>query len=147
MGLWRVPEKVLVPAMPDFSPNPFEFNGRLANGEQVMAYVGARTAQTHPPSSTPFTQYTAVVLRFNADGVLVTVDFATTAEGWVSADILIRPFYIHIDDLETGLLYQTDGEDESKEEEDFQDDSPERLTLVPFDIVFRRPWNTGTYDT
>ena len=177
MGLWCVPEKVLLPAEPDFSPNPFEFNGRLANGDQIMAYVGSRTGQTHPPSPTPFTQHTAVVLRFDADGVLLTVDFATTShgggyiekdedcswrkardlladlvgrvqsEGWESGDILVRPFYVVVDDLETGLLYQTDGEDESEEEADFEDYSSERLTLVPFDIIFRRPWNTGRYDT
>jgi hypothetical protein len=29
MGLWRVPEKVLLPAKPDFSPGAFEFNGQL----------------------------------------------------------------------------------------------------------------------
>ena len=177
MGLWCVPEKVLLPAEPDFSPSPFEFNGRLANGDQMMAYVGSRTGQTHPPSPTPFTRHTAVVFRFDADGFLLTVDFATTlhggdyiekdedrswrkardlladlvgrvqSEGWESGDILVRPFYVVVDDLETGLLYQTDGEDESEGEEDFQDYSPECLTLVPFHIIFRRPWNTGGYDT
>lgn len=177
MGLWRVPEKILLPAEPDYSPSTFEFNGRLANGDQVMAYVGSRTGQTHPPSPTPFTRHTAVVFRFNADGVLLTVDFATTAhggdyiekdaerswrnardlltglvgrvqsEGWVSADILVRPFHVIVDDLETGLLYQTDGQDESETEEDFADYSPESLRLVPFDIIFRGPWNTGSYDT
>jgi hypothetical protein len=177
MGLWRVPEKVLLPAEPDFSPSAFEFNGRLANGDQVTAYVGSRTGQTHPPSPTPFTRHTAVVFRFNADGVLLTVDFDTTAhggdyvekdaerswrearelllalvrrvqsEGWESADILVRPFYIMVDDLETGLIYMTDGEDESEQEEDFEDYSPESVRLVPFDKVIRRPWNTGDYDT
>jgi hypothetical protein len=176
MGLWQLPEKILLPAEPGFSPNPFEFNGRLANGDQVMAYVGTRIGNTHPVT-TPFTRYTAVVLRFDGDGTLRTCDFATTAhgggyieqdpersyytarelllalvdkvrvEGWVSADILVRPFYVMVDDLETGLLYQADGEDESEGEEDFEDYSPECLTLIPFDIIFRRPWDTGRYDT
>jgi len=173
MGLWRVPEKVLLPAEPDYSPSTFEFNGRLANGDQVMAYVGSRTGQTYPPSPTPFTRHTAVVLRFNADGVLLTVDFATTAhggdyiekdaerswgkarellaglvrrvqaEGWESADILVRPFLVIVDGLETGLVYMTDGEDEGEA----SDSSPECLRLMPFDKIFYRPWTTGEYDT
>src|SRR5690349_9382638 len=155
MGLWRVPEKVLLPAEPDFSPSAFEFNGRLPNGDQAMAYVGSRTGDTYPVT-VPFTRYTAVAFRFDADGVLRTCDFATTAhgggyteqdpersyrkardllrelvdkvraEGWVSADILVRPFYVVVDGLETGLLYQTDGEDEAEE----SDYSPEFLRLV-----------------
>jgi hypothetical protein len=172
MGLWQIPEKVLLPAEPDFSPSPFEFNGRLANGDQVMAYIGSRTGDTHPVS-TPFTRHTAVVFRFDADGVLRTCNFSTTAhgggyieqnpersyekareillgllgevraEGWVSADILVRPFFVMVDDLETGLIYTTDGDDE----EEISDYSPELLQLVPFDRIFRRPWTTGKYDT
>jgi hypothetical protein len=172
MGLWRVPEKVLLPAEPDFSPSTFEFNGRLANGDQVMAYVGSRTGDTYPVT-TPFTRYTAVLFRFDADGVLRTCDFATTAhggdylekdpersyrkarellhnlvdkvraEGWVSADILVRPFYVVVDELATGLVYTTDGEDEGED----VDYSPEQLRLVPFGKVFYRPWTTGEYDT
>lgn len=173
MGLWRVPEKVLLPAEPDCSPSTFEFNGRLANGDQVMAFVGSRSGQTYPPSPTLFTRFTAVVFRFNADGVLITVDFATTAfggdyvekdaerskqkarellaglvkrvrsEGWEPADILVRPFYVIVDGMETGLVYMTEGEDE----EEASDESPEYVRLVPFDKVFYRPWNTGGYDT
>jgi hypothetical protein len=64
-------------------------------------------------------------------------------EGWVSANILIRPFFVMVDGLETGLIYITDGEDEGEG----ADSSPEHLRLAPFDIIFYRPWTTGVYDT
>ncbi len=169
MGLWQIPERVLLPAEPDFSPSPFEFNGRLANGDQVMAYIGSRTGDTYPVS-TPFTRHTAVVHRFDGDGTLRTCDFATTAhgggyieqdpersyhtarellfglvdkvrvEGWVSADILFRPFFVLVDDLETGLLDNSVGDDDGEEAVDY---SPECITLVPFDRIFRRPMDHG----
>jgi hypothetical protein len=172
MGLWRVPDKVLLPAEPDSSPSPFEFNGRLANGDQVMAYVATRYGHTSP-SAIPFIRHTAIVFRFDADGVLLTVDFATTAwggdyieqdserswskarellaslmrrvhaEGWASTDILVRPFHVQVDGLRTGLVYMTDGEDEGDE----SDSSTECLRLIPFDRIFYRPWTTGEYDT
>ena len=48
MGLWRVPEKVLLPAEAG-GIGTFEFNGRLADGDQVMVnwfltapYVGTK---------------------------------------------------------------------------------------------------------
>lgn len=172
MGLWRVPQKVLLPAEPDGSPRVFEFNGRLAHGDQVMAYVGCRIGET-APSAIPYTRYTAVVLRFDADGVLLSCDFDSTAhggdylekdadrsyrkarellaglvervkaEGWESADIVVRPFYVVVDGLATGLVYRTDGEDEGEG----PDCGPEEVRLVPFSITFRRPWDTGEYST
>jgi hypothetical protein len=68
-------------------------------------------------------------------------------EGGESADILLRPYFVTVDGLETGFVFQTDGEDESETEEDFADYSPESLYMVPFDKVFHRPWTTGDYDT
>ena len=65
----------------------------------------------------------------------------------MSADILVRPFIVIVDGLETGLIYMTDGEDESEQEENFSEYSPECIRLVPFDKIFYRPWNTGEYDT
>jgi hypothetical protein len=65
------------------------------------------------------------------------------AEGWVSADILVRPFLVKLDGLATGLIYRTDGEDEGGE----SDYSPEEVRLVPFDKIFHRPWTDGRYDT
>jgi hypothetical protein len=171
MGLWQVPEKVLLPAEPG-GVSTFEFNGRLPNGEQVMAYVGSRTGDTYPVTKA-FVRRTAVLFRFDPDGVLRSCEFATTAhggdyieqdsersyrkarellhelvekvktEGWVSADILVRPFHVVVDGLSTGLIYSTDGEDEGEE----SDDSPEEVRLIPFGKIFHRPWTNGEYDT
>ena len=168
MGLWRVPEKVLLPAEPG-GTGTFEFNGRLTNGDQVMAYAQARYHQMGATDTPAVRGHTAVLFRFSADGALIAVDFASaahdpqhpdfsyrrgrellavrveriTAEGWVSADILVRPFHVQVDGLRTGLVYMTDGEDEGEE----SDYSPECLRLVPFDKIFYRPWTTGEYDT
>jgi hypothetical protein len=171
MGLWRIPEKILLPAEPD-GPGTFEFNGRLPNGEQVMAYVGSRTDETYPPTK-PIVRHTAVLFRFDADGVLQSCEFATAkhggdnleqdgersyrqardqldrlvqkvkAEGWVSANILVRPFYIVVDGLQTGLVYYTEGEDD----EDEWEYSPEEVHLEPFGKIFYPPWTDGRYDT
>jgi hypothetical protein len=48
-----------------------------------------------------------------------------------------------VDGLATGLIYCTEGEDESEE----SDYSPEEVRLVPFDYIFYRPWTTGDYST
>jgi hypothetical protein len=164
MGLWNVPEKVLLPAEPGLV-STFEFNGRLANGDQVMSYAQARYTM-NPPN---LQGYTAVLFRFDVDGVLKAVDFASVghdpqdpdhsyrqartllaglvrkveAEGWVSADILVRPFYVVVDGLATGLVYRTSGEDEGEDSEY----SEEEVRLVPFDKIFYRPWTTGDYST
>lgn len=168
MGLWRVPEKVLLPAEPG-GVGTFEFNGRLADGDQVMAYAQARYYQAGALDTPELLGYTAVLFRFDAEGTLKAVDFASTPfdvqdrdrcyrrarvllaelvkkveqEGWVSADILIRPFFVRVDGLETGLIYRTTGEDEGEESEY----SEEEVRLVPFDKIFHRPWTTGSYDT
>ena len=175
MGSWQVPNKVLLPAEADLSPSVFEFNGRLANGDQVMAYVGSGpgtrarpprpsrgtrpscSASTRTGPSWPATSPRRRRRGFYREGpgaglprgreLLFGLVDKVRVEGWASADILVRPFYVMVDDLETGLLYQTAGEDESEAEEDFGDYSPECLTLVPFDRIFRRPWTTGEYDT
>ena len=171
MGLWRIPEKVLLPAEAG-GTGAFAFNGRLPTGEQVMAYVRSRTGDTAPVTR-PYVRYTAVLFRFDADGVLRSCEFASTtcwdgtdredvergyrrarellsglvrraeAEGWAPADILVRPFYVVVDGLATGLVYRTEGEDEGEESES----SPEEVRLVPFDRIFHRPWTTGEYDT
>jgi hypothetical protein len=168
MGLWHVPEKILLPAEPG-RVSTFEFNGRLPNGDQVMAYAQAQY-DLLSPSSPPFPRgHTAVLFRFDADGTLKSVEFESTghdpqdpdrsyrksrellaklvrplqAEGWVSADILVRPFFVRVDGLATGLIYRTAGEDEGEESEY----SEEEVRLVPFDKIFHRPWTDGNYDT
>lgn len=167
MGLWRVPEKVLLPAEPDFSPSTFEFNGRLANGDQVMAYAQARYHRLGAMDTPELRGHTAVLFRFDADGVLKAVDFESAGhdpqdtersyrrvrvqlaglvrkvgrEGWESSDLLVRPFFVRVDGLETGLVYRTAGEDEGEEY------SEEEMRLVPFDMIFYRPWTTGEYST
>ena len=176
MGSWQVPNKVLLPAEADLSPSVFEFNGRLANGDQVMAYVGSRTGDTRP-ATTPFTRHTAVVFRFDADGALLACDFATVAhggdstekdpergyraarellfglvdkvrvEGWASADILVRPFYVMVDDLETGSSTKPLGRTRARLRRTSGTTAPSAYALVPFDRIFRRPWTTGEYDT
>jgi hypothetical protein len=168
MGLWQVPAKVLLPAEPDRSPAVFEFNGRLADGSQVMAYAQARHDRRGSANPPVLLGYTAVLFRFDADGGLVAVDFASAdhdprqpdlsydrgrelladlvqrvrAEGWESADIRVRPFYVEVDGLGTGLIYRTAGEDDGDEEY-----SAEEVRLVPFDKIFRRPWTDGEYST
>lgn len=168
MGLWRVPEKILLPAEPG-GIGAFEFNGRLAGWDQVMAYAQAHYFWPSPAATPEVRSNTAVLFRFDADGVLKSVDFETARydpqdpersyrrsrvllaglvnrvqrEGWVSADILVRPFYVVVDGLATGLIYHTAGEDEGEESEY----SEEEVRLVPFDMIFRRPWTTGAYDT
>jgi hypothetical protein len=174
MGLWKVPETILLPAEADIPESVFEFNGRLANGDQVLAYVGERRGETHPPT-TPFVNLTAVLLRFDASGALLTVRFATTAydgdhveqnperayrkarrllegmvgdvkaEGWSPAGITVRPFCVVVDGFETGLVYQTDGEYEEPDPEDPW--TPEMARLRPFGYIFYRPWNDGVYST
>jgi hypothetical protein len=168
--MWQVPEKILLPAEPD--GGTFKYNGRLPNGDQVMAYVGSCALETHPPTK-PYVWFTAVLFRFDEDGVLRSCEFTTTssggdyveqdtkqshrqarelldqmvqpvkAEGWVSADIIVRPFYVVVDRFATGLIYRTEGEDEGEEPED----SPEEVRLVPFDKIFRPPWKDGLYST
>jgi hypothetical protein len=168
MGMWQIPEKILLPAEPG-GIGTFEFNGRLPNGDQVMAYVQAQHDVLSPASSPVLRGYTAVLFRFDADGTLKSVNFESApqdtqdsdlsysrsrvllarlvqqvqAEGWVSADILVRPFLVKLDGLATGLIYRTDGEDEGGE----SDYSPEEVRLVPFDKIFHRPWTDGRYDT
>ena len=164
MGLWHVPEKILLPAEPG-GISTFEFNGRLANGDQVMAYTqGMYDYPSNPPA---YRGDTAVLFRFDADGVLRTVDFASARhdpqhpdhsrqtarlrleelvskvkkEGWVSADILVRLFLVKVDGLATGLIYTTAGQDEN------DDYSEEEVRLIPFDKIFYRPWTNGEYDT
>lgn len=167
MGLWRLPDVVLLPAEPDRSPAVFEHNGRLADGSQVMAYAQAR--HDRRAAAPPVLRgHTAVLFRFDPAGRLVAVDFASAdhdprqpdlsytrgrelladlvrplpAAGWVSADILVRPFYVEVDGLGTGLIYRTAGDDDGDEEY-----SPEEVRLVPFDLIFRRPWTDGEYST
>src|SRR5262245_61437740 len=76
MGLWRVPEKVLLPAEPG-GVGTFEFNGRLADGDQVMAYAQARYHRIGAADPPDLRGHTAVLFRFDADGVLRAVDFAS----------------------------------------------------------------------
>jgi hypothetical protein len=158
MGLWQVPEKILLPAEPC---GAFELNGRLPTGEQVMAYARTRYEYAGPGAPPAVRGHTAVLFRFDADGVLRTCEFGSAptweearailnrlagklaAEGWISADILVRPFYVVLDGLATGLVYWTDGEDDGEE----ADYSPEEVRLVPFDKIFHRPWTMGNYDT
>jgi hypothetical protein len=168
MGLWRVPEKILLPAEPG-RVGTFEFNGRLSNGDQVMAYAQAWYQYLSANAPPIVRSHTAVLFRFDTDGMLETCEFETVgfvkedpdrsyrearrlltklvegvkAEGWVSADILVRPFYVVVDGLATGLVYRTDGEDDGEGPEF----SSEEVRLVPFDKVFYRPWTTGQHDT
>ena len=171
MGKWRLPEKILLPAEPDRN-GTFRHNGRLANGDQVMAYIASAVGETWPVTR-PHTWLTAILFRFDPEGLLLSCEFASTAfggsyaetsseagtrrakellaslvapladEGWVSADILVRLFYVRLDQVATGLVYRTSGEDEGEESED----SPEEVRLVPFDKIFHRPWTDGIYDT
>lgn len=166
MGLWRIPDKILLPAEPG-GVGTFEFNGRLPNGDQVMAYTQGRYHYRAETGPAEFRGYVAVMFRFDADGVLKSVNFKSVgagdpdycykqvrnhlaelvqplqAEGWVSADILVRLFYVEVDGLATGLIYRTDGEDDSLE----PTYNTEEVRLVPFDTIFHRPWTTGQYDT
>jgi hypothetical protein len=167
MGLWPIPEKVLLPAQPG-GVGTFEFNGRLPNGDQVMAYTQFRYHRPGAMDPPVPRGNVAVLFRFDADGVLKAVDFASVghkaddpewsyrearlllanlvekvvAEGWVSADILVRPFFVEVDGLATGLIYRTEGKDEENDWE-----YNEEIRLVPFDIIFCRPWTNGEYST
>lgn len=174
MGLWHVPVKVLLPAEADLPTSTFAHNGHLPTGEQIMGYV-ASEYRLASPTTTPFTQHSAIVFRFDADGTLLTVHFNSIsyggeysqqqsaeywqracalldelmqdvhAAGWVSAAILVRPFHVIVDGVRTGLEYVTDGEDE--DEEDAADYRSECLRLIPFDKIFCRPWTDGEYST
>ncbi|WP_020472794.1 hypothetical protein [Zavarzinella formosa] len=175
MGLWKIPAKIKLPAEPDDGPCPFEFNGKLPNGDQVMAFVGERRGKTYPLEQ-DFTTFVAAVLRFNADGVLLSCHFNKTSHGagyleqdeersrrtareqlekllepvltggWKPADIMVRPFFIMIEGLETGLIYQTAGDD-GDEDAETEGYSPEHVMFLPAGYVFYRPWTTGEYDT
>jgi hypothetical protein len=175
MGLWKIPEKILLPAEPEFAPSVFEFNGRLANGDHIMAYVADSRGDTCPVTK-PIVWRTAVLFRFNADGVLLSCNFDTAAhsgdyieqdpgrsyqkarrlldklvsglrdEGWVSANIFVRPFFVRLDHLQTGLVYCAGTDDEDEAEGEVPRYGPE-VRLLPFDFIFHRPWNTGSYDT
>jgi hypothetical protein len=74
-----------------------------------------------------------------ASELLAAFVAAVKAEGWESADILVRPFHVKVDGLATGLIYYTQGEG--------QGSGVEEVRLVPFDKVFYRPWTDGRYDT
>jgi hypothetical protein len=171
MRLWRVPEKVLLPAEPG-GVGPFAFNGRLPGGDQVLAYLGSRTGHTCPGNK-PYVTRTAVLFRFDAGGVLRTCQFDSTshgggyieqdpersyrkakesldsfvaavkAEGWASADILVRPFYVRVDGFATGLVYSARG----KGQGEGSGHSAEEVRLVPFGQTFHPPWTDGRYET
>jgi hypothetical protein len=80
---------------------------------------------------------------YKARELLNSMVQSVKAEGWVSADILVRPFYIIVDAIATGLVYATEGENDAAEWEQ----SPERVYLEPFGKVFYPPWTDGRYDT
>lgn len=171
MGLWKLPEKVMLPSQYDQAPAPFEFNGQLPDGTQVLAYVEAPADGLLPPDSSgrPGYRFLAAIHEFDADGHhrLVRTRHLSgrydehaelgartsagmrelmapyLAAGWCPGAIRVRPFFVQIDGRSHGLLFRAYGGGL----EGAEGEREEAVFLQPIGCVFYPPYDSGTYDT
>lgn len=138
MGLWKPPEKILLPSEHDDAPSLFEYNGHLPDGTQILAYLFTPPDGELPAdaSGEPGYRYLAAIHEFDADGHhrLARTAILTgrcrdpmavgpaaheqlremvapyRAAGWRPGDIRVRPFLVRLNGYSHGLVYEADGD-------------------------------------
>jgi hypothetical protein len=149
----------------------FSHVGRLAGGTQFLAYVGGAFPTNYRYSKADWQthkRWQAVIHWFAADGRHLRTEVRlggleieepeATAKAWRHlhsmydemaasgepefCDIYVKLFSVEIDGIRYGLFHEQGDEEEDKSEE-----RSECVRLQPRDIVFGRPWDSGSYST
>jgi hypothetical protein len=165
MTWWQPPAKVMIPsefedaAAASAWPSPFEYNGHLPDGTQLLAYIISL-----PPNAGGLRDDLAAVHEFDADGhhrsirtrmirggsagpradaQLHQMVAPYRAAGWRPGDIFVRPFLVEVDDLQHGFVFRASGDGLEGDEED----RDENVWFMPFGFPFHHPYDSGSYDT